>query len=265
MSNNNHPNRSKKAVTEETAEVIPTTPIVAYKGFDAKMQCRGYQYKVGKTYEHSGPVEPCESGFHSCENPLDVFAYYPPGDGNVFAEVDISGEIKRHADDTKIASARLHIKAMLSLPDYIGRAMEWLKARCNPATSSHTDADSSASSATGDSSASSATGYSSASSATGDRSASSATGYSSASLAIGWHSSSEIKPDAEGKLLQAVAIATGYQSKARAPVGSAIVLAERDDNGVILHIRASKVGENEIKPDVFYTLTNGEFVEVSNV
>ena len=262
----NHPNRSKK---KTVAEPTPVT-ITAYKGFDAQMQCRGYQFKVGETYAHEGSVEACESGFHSCENPLDVFAYYDPG-RSLFAEVEASGQISRHGDDSKIASASLHVKAALSIPDLISRAFEWVKAHCDPATSNHTNTNSSASSATGGRSASSATGYSSASSATGDSSASSATGDSSASsatggrsasLATGWWSKSEIKAADDGRALHAVAIATGYQSHARAPVGSAIVLVERNDNGEILNIRASKVGENGIKPDVYYTLTNGEFVEM---
>jgi hypothetical protein len=251
--------------------------IVAYKGFDAHMQCRGYQFKVGETFEHQGEVKACEGGFHSCENPLDVFNYYEPGI-SLFAEVEVSGEISRHDDDSKIASGRLHVKAALSIPDFISRAIDWVKSHCDPATSNFTDKDSSASSATGYRSASSATGYRSASSATGDssassatgdrsassatgyRSASSATGYRSASLASGWYSRSEIKPDADNKPSQAVAIATGYQGRARAPAGSAIVLVERNEEGEIVHIRASKVGEHGVEPNVWYWLVDNEFV-----
>lgn len=60
-----------------------------------------------------------------------------------------------------------------------------------------------------------------------------------------------------------MAIATGFSCKAKAGKGSAIVLCRRDDEGNLISIRASKVGENGIEPDVFYTLNDSdEFVAV---
>jgi hypothetical protein len=32
----------------------------AYKAFDKTMQCRGFQFEVGQTYEHDGKVSACE-------------------------------------------------------------------------------------------------------------------------------------------------------------------------------------------------------------
>ncbi|EEW40388.1 hypothetical protein HMPREF0484_3559 [Klebsiella pneumoniae subsp. rhinoscleromatis ATCC 13884] len=83
---------------------------------------------------------------------------------------------------------------------------------------------------------------------TGNRSAASNTGYYSAAEVSGSHS---------------VAAAFGIESKARASVNSAIVLCYRNDEGELIHIRASKVGENDVKPDTWYTLNaDGQFVEI---
>ena len=235
--------------------------VSGFKGFDKNMQCRGFQFEIGKTFKHKGKVQACKGGFHACEYPLDVFRYYSPASSR-FATTEQHGDISRDSNDSKIASRSIHIKAEIGIPALISAAFEFIKTRCEPASSEHATGDRSASSATGDSSASSATGYSSASSATGDRSASSATGYSSASLTTGRESSSEILHDPDGKPLHAIAIAVGGESKARAPEGSAIVLCCRNYEGHLIHIRASKVGENGIKPDTWYSLDeDGEFVE----
>ena len=62
-----------------------------------------------------------------------------------------------------------------------------------------------------------------------------------------------------------VAAALGENSKAKAGAGGAIVCVYRNDDGDLIHIKASKVGENNIKADTWYTLdSDGEFVEVDN-
>ena len=46
------------------------------------------------------------------------------------------------------------------------------------------------------------------------------------------------------------------------PLPGVIVCVNRDNDGKIIHIRASKVGENGVKPNVWYLLDEtGEFVE----
>ena len=254
--------------------------IITYKGFNADMTCRGFQFEIGKTYEHEGEVKACASGFHACEYPLDCLSYYEPS-SSVFAVCEQSGDLSRHDDDSKVASRKLSIKAAITIPGLVKAAIEFTTQRCDKKKADHVKGNrsassatgnQSASSATGDQSASSATGYRSASSATGDQSASSATGYRSASSATGDRSASSATGDRSSSEItqvedehhqHAVAAAYGYKSKARAPLGCAIVCVYRNDDYELIHIRASKVGENGIKPDVWYTLnSDAEFIEV---
>ncbi|MCG7932081.1 MAG: hypothetical protein N0E44_18785, partial [Candidatus Thiodiazotropha lotti] len=105
--------------------------VIAYKGFDKNMKCRGFQYEIGETYTHDGDVEACSAGFHSCEYPLDVFSYYPPA-GSVFALVEADGEQDRHGGDSKVASEKITIKAALDLPGLIKAAIEYTTERIKP-------------------------------------------------------------------------------------------------------------------------------------
>ncbi|MEV1265305.1 hypothetical protein ABZR18_15465 [Pseudomonas aeruginosa] len=325
----------KKAASEEV--------VTAYKGFKQDLTCRGYQFEIGGTYKHEGEVEACASGFHSCEYPLDVFGYYAPGESR-FAIVKASGQLSRHDDDSKIASATLVVEAEISMPTMISRALDWIMSKVDKSveqtvvgetasntgdysaasntgdysaasntgnrsaasnTGDHSAAsntgnrsaasntgyqsaasntgyqsaasntgDYSAASNTGDYSAASNTGYQSAASNTGDYSAASNTGYQSAASNTGYQSAASntgyqsaasntgYRSAAEVSGKESVAASLGIEGRARASAGSAIVLCHRDDEGRLIHIRASKVGENGVKPDTWYQLSaEGEFVE----
>jgi hypothetical protein len=109
-------------MTKRKAAEAPA-PIVAFKGFDKDLKCRGFQFEVGKTYRHDGPVRACESGFHACTEPFDVWGYYGPVDCR-FAEVELSGKTATHDQDSKIAAAEITIKAELTLPQFIKRAVD---------------------------------------------------------------------------------------------------------------------------------------------
>ena len=106
-------------------------PIRAYKAFDQNMQCRGFQFDVGQTYEHDGPVKACESGFHACENPLDVWSYYPLD--SRYAVVELGGDVSRHDSDSKIAAARITISAEIALPQIISDGVAYLTGLCKDA------------------------------------------------------------------------------------------------------------------------------------
>lgn len=163
--------KQPKAKTAKVpAPAAPPSPsptiITAYKGFDKDFRCRGFQFEIGKEYEHCGAVELCESGFHACEYPLDVLKYYPPSTGR-YAVVTQSGATAKASNDTKIVAAKLKIEAEISIVTVIECAVKWIFDHAKPENGS---------SATGDYGAASATGYSGAASATGDHGAASATG-----------------------------------------------------------------------------------------
>ena len=63
---------------------------------------------------------------------------------------------------------------------------------------------------------------------------------------------------------ESVALSTGYMGRAKAASGSWIVLAERDKNGHILGMRCAKIDGEVLKPNIFYTLLDGEFVEAKD-
>ncbi|EKQ0848279.1 hypothetical protein P4Q82_005044 [Salmonella enterica] len=116
--------------------------------------------------------------------------------------------------------------------------------------------DQSAATNTGNWSAATNTGYQSAATNTGYQSAATNTGYQSAATNTGYQSAAEVSGS------QSVAASLGKEGKARASEGGAIVLCYRDENGELIHIRASKVGENGITPDTWYQLDeDGEFVK----
>jgi hypothetical protein len=180
--------------------------ILAYKGFDENLMCRGFQYEVGKTYTHKGAVESCSGGFHACENPLDVFAYYAPASSK-FALVQLSGKTDREkGGDTKVAAAKITIQAEISLPEIIGKGVDWIVSRAKEVDTN--TGDYSAATNTGDYSAATNTGDYSAATNTGSQSAATNTGYLSAATNTGYLSA------ATNTGSQSVATNTGYLSAA---------------------------------------------------
>ncbi|EBX8737885.1 hypothetical protein DTU46_21195 [Salmonella enterica subsp. enterica serovar Bareilly] len=245
-----------------------TKEIVTFKGFNKELKCRDFQFEIGKTFHHEGKVEACGSGFHACECPFDVFGYYPPADSR-YAETISFGVTDREEDgDTKIASASITIKAELTLPQFIQRGIDWIWSKIdksleqqimtgNRSAATNTGYQSAATN-TGNRSAATNTGNRSAATNTGNRSAATNTGDWSAATNTGNRSSAEVSGS------QSVAVSLGIEGKARASENGAIVLCYRDEDGELIHIRSSKVGENGIKQDTWYQLDeDGEFVEVA--
>ncbi|EAV5945761.1 hypothetical protein E8L13_07210 [Salmonella enterica] len=242
-----------------------TKEIVTFKGFNKDLTCRDFQFAIGETFHHDGKVEACGSGFHACECPFDVFSYYPPAESR-YAETISFGVIDREEEgDTKIASASITIKAELTLPQFIQRGIEWIWSKIDKSLEQQImTGDWSAATNTGNRSAATNTGNRSAATNTGDWSAATNTGDWSAATNTGNRSAATNTGDwsaAEVSGSQSVAASLGIEGKARASEGGAIVLCYRDEDGELIHIRASKVGENGIMPNTWYQLNeDGEFV-----
>ena len=215
--------------------------IKSYKGMDKDMKCRGFQYEPGGIYEADHAIRCGGPGFHACEIPLDVFNYYPPAESRFF-EVEQDGKLSRDNEDSKVASSILKIGAEIGIPGLVRAHVEWVKEQIKEEKTE------------------SNTGYRSAATNTGDYSAATNTGNYSAATNTGNQSAAEVS----GK--DSVAAAFGYEGRARGALGCAIVVAERGGwNGEtypLIGIKAAIVDGETIKPDVWYTLQGGEFLEV---
>jgi len=179
------------AATETTAAPDPADPtIVAFKGFNASFACipptgEVFQYEVGKTYRHEGDVVACETGFHACEHPLNVFRYYPPATSR-FAIVELGGKTAREdGGDTKIAAAEITIKAELRLPELIAHAIRYVLDRVKWVDGSFTAGKGEAVKSIDDGGAATASGWQGAATASGWQGAATASGIEGAATASG--------------------------------------------------------------------------------
>ena len=224
--------------------------ITSYKGFDKNMQCRGFQYEVGKEYEMDGEIKCCEQGFHACKSPMKVWDYYDMLSSR-YAEVEQSGKIDKEENSTKVCSSRIKIKAELKLADIINIGVEWLKDITSPSkvkTDGELNDNGDRRKQIGSS---------------GDYAQ---IGSSGDSAKIG-SSGDYAKIDSTGE--DSVIMCAGNNSKAKAKVGSWITLAEwkwsdEKKRNVPACVKTEYVDGENIKSDTWYQLKNGKFVEVTD-
>ena len=269
----------------------------AFKGFNKDLTCRGYQYEEGKEF-HTERAECCDTGFHACEYPLDCFGYYAPAH-SVFHEVELSGEMDKSNDNTKVCATDIKIGARLSIAGLVKMAIDFTMSKVNKEAGSderHGFASATgnygassatgnygASSATGNCGASSATGNYGASSATGNCGASSATGYKGASSATGncgASSATGYKGASSVSDPTGVAVAWGHEARAKGCKGAHLILSDwkyvgaRYSDGDYMdpydkeswELTGAKmvvVDGEKIKEDTYYRCIEGEIVEVT--
>ena len=202
--------------------------IKSYKGFNKDMTCKNKQYEVGKDYEEDKAVA-CECGMHACEYPLDCFKYYPPSK-SVYCEVEQSGDISRHDDDSKIASTKMHIGAQLNIAGVVNAAIKYTKEKVKT-----TCIESKAATA-------------------GDYGAATAGDYGAAT-SRGKSSTGE----------NGLSVARGKGVKAKGGLGSILVIAEEEQNSCkISSWKAVVVDGVNIKADTWYTFKDGELIEAED-
>ena len=104
-----------------------------YKGFNKDMTCRGFQFAEGETFTEDNAVL-CDCGFHACENPLDCFGYYAPGN-SVFHEVDLDATEERNSEDSKRCGKTIKIGARLDVAGICKAHFEYVNSKCAPSKS----------------------------------------------------------------------------------------------------------------------------------
>lgn len=204
--------------------------IVAYKGMDRKMQCRGMQYEVGKEFSVDGEIKCCGNGLHACERPLDVFGYYAPGTGARYFRVEQSGEMARDDRDSKVASRKMRVDTEIGIPGLVKAHIEYVKAHT---TTEHTDPKR-------------ATAGNRGAATAGNRGA--ATSRGSASVGT-----------------NGIACARGDAPMAMGGLGAVLVLVKEPSSSYnIAHWKAVKVDGKTVKADTWYRLVDGELVEAGD-
>ena len=268
--------------------------IKSYKGFDKDMQCRGFQYEVGKEYNMDGEIKCCNRGFHACKSPLEVWDHYDMLKSR-FAEVEQSGKIDEEEKSTKVCSSHIKIKAELKLADIINIGVEWLKdvtspskVKTNVALNDNGDRKKQIGSS-GDSAKIGSSGYSAKigssgyyakigssgdSAKIGSSGDSAKIGSSGDSAQIG-SSGDSAQIGSSGDYAQidstgedSVIMCAGNKSKAKAKIGSWITLAEwewsdKKNRYVPVCVKTEYVDGENIKADTWYQLKNRKFVEVT--
>ena len=259
--------------------------IKSYKGFDKDMQCRGFQYEVGKEYDMDGEIKCCNRGFHACKSPIEVWDYYDMLNSR-FAEVEQSGKIDEEKKSTKVCSSHIKIKAELKLADIINIGVEWLKDITSPSkvkadgvlndngdrkkqigsSGDYAKIGSSGYSAkigsSGDSAQIGSSGDYAKIGSSGDYAKIGSSGYSAKIGSSGDYA----KIDSTGE--DSVIMCAGNSSIAKAKVGSWITLAEwkwsdEKKRDVPVCVKTEYVDGENIKADTWYQLKNGKFVEVT--
>ncbi len=241
--------------------------MTTYKGTDRAMKCRGFQYELGKKFTWDGAVRCGDRGGHSVVCPMDALSYYSPVDGSRYFECEAGGTIdEKNNVDSKIASSELTLKSEIGLDGLIEEQFDYVK-QLAEGNAAQEDGDHAAAqgyrghaAAQGDLGHAAAQGDRGHAAAQGDWGHAAARGDRGHAAAQGHVSHAEVHGE------DAIAAAFGVDGRVMAgKVGAWLTAYEWENTGSGFHIKTGKcvrVDGEKIKPNVWYTLKNGEFVEV---
>ena len=106
-------------------KTIKSKEVIAYKGMEIDMTCRGFQYEIGKTYK-TDKVKLCEYWFHACLNPRDVLDYYYQEESSRYFKVKLFGEITKCNNlDTNVAATEITILEEINIDECIKTTKWW--------------------------------------------------------------------------------------------------------------------------------------------
>ncbi len=114
--------------------------MLAYKGFDKGLICRGYQFKMGLNVTEKANC--VENGFHCAENPLDCLTYYPKLFDSEYFIVDAGGDIDEDNRDSKISCTHLKILKRLTPKELLLHALAYINDHPFREDSNHVEKDS---------------------------------------------------------------------------------------------------------------------------
>lgn len=213
-----------------------------FKGFEKDFSCRGKQYEENTIYEEHG-VGCCHKGvMHFCEDPWEVLNHYDLVDENgnfsEFAEVEALGQVWN--DGEKRATNKIHIGAKLGLKGFLKACIDFTLEKTN---GTNMPGNSAKIGSSGDYAKIGSSGDSAQIGSSGDYAQINSTGE------------------------DAVIMCAGSRSKAKGKKGSWITLTEwvkDEEKGryVPICVKTERVDGEKIKENTYYTLKNGEFVEV---
>ena len=273
-----------------------------YKGYNPGLICRGHKYEEGKVYKKNGHGICCPGVTHYCVNPFDVLNHYPlindDGEFNEFTTVEAIDEPVTD-DGNKFATSTIKIGAKLGFDGFVKACVDFLYEKTIKNFPKGSSGDYAKIGSSGDYAQIGSSGYGAKIGSSGDYAkigssgdgaqigssgdgaqiGSSGDGAQIGSSGYGAQIGSsgygaKIGSSGDGAQINStgrfsVISAIGINSVIKANIGTWITLAEykEDEYGsyIPICVKSAQIDGEILKPDTWYKLENGKFVEVKEI